>query len=183
MRTFDSWQADVLKAYSLGESAAWVVGDLLNEGESLFGDDYAQVISESGINGINPQTAANRKSVAGYYPKELRRNLTFSHHAAAMGKGLAIDDSLALLDTALSQDWSRDKVADARRALQGIKNVESTPRTPVLRLKLADPADPLGMAWDVYAFIRDHDEEGILPDFIKELTRLGESDDVRQPQP
>jgi hypothetical protein len=67
---------------ALGRAEAgiiWLVGDYLNIGEKVYGDDFYQVADAVGL---APQTLTNRRSICDRVPRSRRRlGLTFSHHA------------------------------------------------------------------------------------------------------
>lgn len=63
----------------LKSASSFWVGDLLNAGEALYGEQYAQV---EAVLGIGHQTLLNLQSVCRRVPKSVRRpNVTFSAHA------------------------------------------------------------------------------------------------------
>lgn len=63
----------------LKSASSFWVGDLLNAGETLYGEQYAQV---EAVLGISHQTLLNLQSVCRRVPKTVRRErVTFSAHA------------------------------------------------------------------------------------------------------
>ena len=63
----------------LKSASSFWVGDLLNAGEALYGEQYAQV---EAVLGISHQTLLNLQSVCRRVPKSIRRSdVTFSVHA------------------------------------------------------------------------------------------------------
>lgn len=64
----------------INRSCAWWVGDLIVQGEKIFGD--AEVANIDEVLGLAPQTIANRASVAKHIPPSKRRaGIAFGTHA------------------------------------------------------------------------------------------------------
>jgi hypothetical protein len=85
--SFQEWwdAAWTLKQFQdkIETSIAWCWGDLLNEGESRYGESYSQAME---LTGRDYQTVANWKWVAGQYPKDERelQGLKFTHYLKAL---------------------------------------------------------------------------------------------------
>jgi len=103
---------------TLGRAYPWWVGDFLNYGEDVFGEDFAQI--EASLP-HSEQTLANYKSVAKHVPRTRRRkSLSYSVHADVAYFEPAERDRW--LDKAEDQGWKRDQM---RAALKEAKALES----------------------------------------------------------
>lgn len=76
--TFDEWEMAVYNFSRLGSCWQWWLGDILNRGEELFGEKYAQAMES---------TTMSYKSLANvcyvskrFRPEERRESLSWSHH-------------------------------------------------------------------------------------------------------
>jgi hypothetical protein len=107
----------------LGQSYCWWVGDFLNYGEEVFGDDFYQI--EDSIN-LHPQTQANYKSIAKHIPRSRRRGpLKFSTHAEVAY--LEPKEREHWLDEAVRNRWTRQQLRDARADAKAGRDTKSGP--------------------------------------------------------
>lgn len=97
----------------IGRAYPWMVGDLVNAGHDVFGEEFSQI---EDVLPHSPQTIANYSSVARYIPRDRRRKtLSFSvHEAVAYLEPRAREK---LLDMAERYDWKRDDMREAKREL------------------------------------------------------------------
>lgn len=112
----------------------WAIGDFLVEAErrakaeekltgkksTLLRNAY---IEASNLCDYEKQTLYNAKNVCKFYPREVRRSVSFRHHQEAM-KDLAKQPEVALefLDTAVEQKLStREMRSDIRQTLKMVK--------------------------------------------------------------
>jgi hypothetical protein len=112
--SFQEWwdAAWTLKQFQdkIETSIAWCWGDLLNEGESRYGESYSQAME---LTGRDYQTVANWKWVSGKYPQKQRglSGLRFKHYE----KALRIKDPVERWNVLLyaSENSIRGKAFDA----------------------------------------------------------------------
>lgn len=107
------WNLGVLLG-GLGRGYPWWVGDLLNIGEDVFGEEFAQIEAAFPH---EPQTLANYKSIAKHIPRTRRRGLHMT--VASEVAYLEPRDRDALIEQAVEEGWNRTKMRDARRAFRG----------------------------------------------------------------
>lgn len=98
----------------LGRGYPWWVGDFLNTGEDVFGEEFAQIEKAFPH---SPQTLANYKSVAKHVPKKRRRGLHMTVVSEVAYLPPAQRDEL--IAQAVAGDWKREEMREARRAMQG----------------------------------------------------------------
>jgi hypothetical protein len=99
----DQWLVLVRKTGRERSGAQWRLGDLLNYGESRYGEAYEREIETTGL---SYQTIANIKSIAAKVELSRRReNLSFAHHAEVASLSPADQDNF--LDLAQGRGWSR----------------------------------------------------------------------------
>lgn len=98
---------------SLGRAYPWWVGDLLNAGEDVFGEEFAQI---EALLPHSPQTCANYKSVAKHVPSSRRRGL----HMTVVSEVAYLEPRKRdeLIDQAVKGQWKREEMREARRAMQ-----------------------------------------------------------------
>jgi hypothetical protein len=95
----------------MGKAAQWWYGDWMLVGEQRFGEEYAQAVSETGL---DENTLLSAQYVASRFPPARRREvLSWSHHREVA----ALEPELAdkWLDRAEKESWSR---AELRRQLR-----------------------------------------------------------------
>ena len=93
---YAAWEVMVKQVLYVRAVLPWVLGDLLNYGESRYGEKYAQAIE---VTGHEYQTLANYASVCRRVPMERRQaELSFSHHALVASR--APEEQVQLLHTA-----------------------------------------------------------------------------------
>jgi len=77
--TYDEWQAMLKQAIHVRRVLPWIIGDLLNAGERIYGESYTQAVDALGM---EVQTLYNYASICAHVPSEMREpTLTFTHHA------------------------------------------------------------------------------------------------------
>ena len=107
---FDQYLAMATMFSELHKRTAWYIGDLLNYGEKMYGEKYAQA---EAVTGLNKTTLMNYASVCGQIPRSQRRpNLNFSIHAEVAY--LEPTERKEWLDKAAANDWKREDLRAAR---------------------------------------------------------------------
>lgn len=116
--TFEEWQAALKFAQRCASCSMWWIGDLLNAGESRYGETYAQAMESTGL---EYKTVANAKYVAEKVTLSRRRErLPFSHHAEVAA--FRPDKQSEWLAAAESQRWTREELRQAIRDSRGEKD-------------------------------------------------------------
>lgn len=135
--TYDDWEQALAFARKAESCAMWWVGDLLNYGETNYGDTYTQAMEASGL---EYQTVANAKYVAGQVEFSRRReNLSFSHHDAVAS--LPPKEQNRWLAKAERENWTRTELRARLRQekrLSALTDAGNFPGTGY-RVVLADP--------------------------------------------
>jgi len=106
----------------IGRGYPWWVGDFLNTGEDVFGEEFAQI--EASFPHA-PQTLANYKSIAKHVPSTRRRGLHMS--VVQPAAYLPPREREALLAQAAAEGWKREEMREARKALDMEKAGELPP--------------------------------------------------------
>lgn len=120
----------------VGRAYPWWVGDLLNEAEDEFGDDYAQLDE---FLPHSPQTLANYKSVAKHVPPSRRRKgLSYSVHAEVAY--LQPRERDEMLNEAVRNGWKREEMRGAMQHRRELAAVAESNSQPVV---LDPPPPPL----------------------------------------
>lgn len=98
----------------LGRGYPWWVGDFLNYGEQVFGQEFAQIEASFPH---SPQTLANYKSVALHVPSSRRCGL----HMTVISEVAYLEPKVRdeLISRAVAGKWKREEMREARRAMQG----------------------------------------------------------------
>lgn len=109
----------------LGRGYPWWVGDFLNTGEDVFGEEFAQIEASFPH---SPQTLANYKSVAKHVPELRRHGLHMTVISEVAYLPPAQRDEL--IAQAVAGGWKREEMREARRAMQGEPIGELPPPKP-----------------------------------------------------
>jgi hypothetical protein len=96
----------------IGAAYPWWVGDVLNAGERVFGEMFAQI---EAMLPHSPQTCANYKSVASRIVPDRRRELPYSIQADVAYLEPKIREEL--LDRAEREGWKRDQMRAAKKEI------------------------------------------------------------------
>ncbi len=99
------------KVHSLHRSTSWMLADLLNYGDSHYGDQFSQIVDNWGY---RPETLRNALYVAKRWPANRRNpNLSFAHHQCLT----ALDDDIAdtLLAAAVEKELSVAELRTLKR--------------------------------------------------------------------
>lgn len=153
--TWERYESICRFAGRLARASAWWVGDLINQGEALWGEKYAQAVD---LTGLSPDTLQNYSYVSRKIPFSSRRpDLSFGHHEA-VAKFLpqeqeqwldrAADEGLsrsqlreAIREDAAEEPRDRPQLVDAAKAVsaQAVKRGShySVPLEPMARLRAA----------------------------------------------
>jgi hypothetical protein len=94
----------------LHRTSAWLIGDLLNYGEKVYGETYAQAET---VTGLSRGTLMNYSSVCAHIPRSRRReNVPFSTHAEVAY--LEPEEQEKWLEQAAVHGWTKSELRDAR---------------------------------------------------------------------
>lgn len=125
----EQWEQTGDKLRAIARNIQWQWGDLLNYGESRYGEKYKRAVEKWGLN-LN--TAQQYARVARAFPPCNRLQVSWTHHHAVAG----VDDDTdrqKLLIAAMDDGWSVSRLKDE------IKN-RSKPRiVPLSERRLAVP--------------------------------------------
>lgn len=103
---FDDWRRTGHAISRVGKAVPWWIGDWANFGECRYGETYAQVISELGL---DYQTVSNYAWIARTYPVASRHEaLSWRHHFDAAG--LEEGERKVLLARAMSEGLTTREV-------------------------------------------------------------------------
>lgn len=106
--SFEDWQRLTQTLFQISRSNPWWIADSINKGEKLFGEMYAQAMSEQNL---DYQTLANFKWTASKVDKNIRRNkLSFAHHMAVAP--LNPSEQARYLKLAEDMGLTRDQLRD-----------------------------------------------------------------------
>jgi hypothetical protein len=131
--SYDEWENLGRAVGFIGNAWQWWVGDWLNVGEMLFGQDSANAVDDvkqtrmdlaQRITGKDPGTIANIASICNRVSKEVRRQeLDFTHHAKV--SPLDPEEQRHWLQLAIDNEWSTSDLAAAiKEAKQGTPEIE-----------------------------------------------------------
>ena len=109
---------------ALGRGYPWWVGDFLNAGEDVFGEEFAQIEARLPH---SPQTCANYKSVAKHIPPSRRLGLHLT--VAAEVAYLEPRERDKILEQAAREGWKREEMREAKKAAVGELPPASKPVT------------------------------------------------------
>jgi hypothetical protein len=115
--TFEEWQLETESWIAVDDVTPIVIGDLLNWGEELFPERYAQVVDPMRDH-YKPQTLSNYKSVMKAVPRSVRqKGLKYKHYEQV--RRLKRDEQRQLLKRAAKEGWSARQLGKEKRALLG----------------------------------------------------------------
>lgn len=147
--SFSQYEALFVMFGQLQDTSSWVIGDLLNYGERVYGETYAQAAS---LTGLNPQTLMNYASVCSRIPRSRRKStLKFGTHALVAY--MDPQDQIRWLDLAESQGMTRSQLRQAIEDEKALKNPQPAPTAvPDLPLEIDGgvvPRDGAGNAVEI----------------------------------
>lgn len=145
--TYHEWEAEVEFWIQVNEVTPMILGDLLNYGEMLWPEEYAQVV-DAYRQRYKPQTLRNYKSVMARVAPEVRiPELGFGHYDAVAA--LPAPEQAEVLQlaakTGLSREETRDLVRERRhddpprRFSARVMRVGQEVRGSVVAIVLEDP--------------------------------------------
>lgn len=106
---YDQYEALASMFGQLHRTSQWLIGDLLNFGEKVYGETYAQAEE---LTGLAPQTLANYSSVCSRIPRSRRRSkVNFSLHAEVAS--MTPDEQKKWLKLSEENQWTRVQLRDA----------------------------------------------------------------------
>lgn len=109
---YDQYEALAAMFGQLHRTSAWLIGDLLNYGERVYGEKYAQAEAATGL---SKGTLMNMASVCSHIPRSRRRqSLPFSTHAEVAY--LEPQEQERWLKKAASEGWTKEELRAARKA-------------------------------------------------------------------
>jgi hypothetical protein len=122
---FEDWLVWTRQLMYVNKLTPFLIGDTLNYGEDMYGEEYAQVLGDFGL---SQQTIANYRSVCRRVPIELRHvdTLAFGHHDIVAS--LPAPEQERWLNTAEEQAMTREELRGSVREAQGILPFVSTAR-------------------------------------------------------
>lgn len=147
--SFAQFEALFLMTLEARDSMCWWLGDLINFGEKVYGETYAQAVE---ITGLTVHTLQQYASVCGRIPRSRRRpprRLSFSTHAAVAYESPGEQERW--LKLAEKNGWKRSQLREALSEAKGI----AAPDVEIL--------PPAG------AFPRENAELGELPDWPEHI--------------
>jgi hypothetical protein len=135
---YEDWESAIHQLIAAGASSSWLIGDGLAQGESWFGEDYAQAFDPEKLKRIDVDTLRNYQWVSENVAVVRRRtNLSWSHHQeiAAMKP----NEQEYWLNLAELNKWSRNEL---RREVKRDRDTK-----PELEKELALLQDPVVRKW------------------------------------
>lgn len=143
---YDRWEDLGRFLGNIDRRSRWWVGDWMNFGEAVYGEQAAQGVDVTTkdryneaerVTGLDRQTLMNIRSVCGRVPKERRRKeLGFWIHAEVAA--LEPDEQIWWLQHAITEGLSRQKLRQAIRASKGLPAPEQTPEPEAADPELAE---------------------------------------------
>jgi hypothetical protein len=128
--TWEQYEALAGMLGQLHRTAGWLIGDLLNFGEKVYGETYVQAAAATGL---AEQTLMNYASVCSRIPRARRRpSLPFSVHAEVAY--LEPDEQERWLSEAEQEGWTRSEL---RLAMKGEQPQDPEPEVEPEVLPLA----------------------------------------------
>ena len=112
--TFEEWQGETETWIALRAKSPEIIGDLLNYGEMMWKEKWAQVIDPFS-QAYKPQTLMNYKSVMNRVPQAVRNPGNVYNHYDAVAK-LPQDAQAKILKLAAEERWNTDEVRDYVKA-------------------------------------------------------------------
>lgn len=130
--TYDAWEALGRFLGSIDRRARWYIGDWLNFGEALYGEEAAQGVEATTadrysqaerVTGLDHGTLMNIRSVCSKVPRRNRRpELGFWIHSEVAK--LDVDEQPKWLDKAIKKSWTKNDLRDAVRTAKRGKDSE-----------------------------------------------------------
>lgn len=115
---WDQYEALATMFGQLHRTSAWLIGDLLNFGEKVYGESYVQAAERTGL---ATQTLMNYSSVCAHVPRSRRRaSLPFSVHAEVAYE--EPQEQERWLKLAHESGWTRADLREARRSERGVQD-------------------------------------------------------------
>jgi hypothetical protein len=114
--TYDQYEALFTMLGDIRDSACWLIGDLINYGEKVYGHTYAQAVH---LTGLNEHTLANYAWVCSNIPRSRRREpskLRFSVHSEVAF--LPPSEQEHWLKLAEKNGWKRARMREALAPLR-----------------------------------------------------------------
>ncbi len=133
---FEEWFVWAQQVLLVSRLNPWLVGDTLNYGEDMYGEQFAQVLEL----GLSDQTIQNYRSVCRRVPREVRRldALSFSHHEI-VGK-MEPEEQAYWLNLAAEEGYTRAEFRAATKGQELLTDMESGVDVPVSLRELAAQA-------------------------------------------
>lgn len=176
--TYEEWSETGRGLQRIGRSWQWWVGDWLNRGEQVFGEEYAQEID---LAEWSDATIRGAQWVADRVPPSRRRSaLSWSHHDAIAALEPAVQDRL--LDSAVANGWS---VARLREAVKAYKKELATPSKPegddLMPPEFGSPEDPdVDPVRDLQLALEEAEQEiERLHEQLDSLTKADKDEEIR----
>jgi len=133
--TYDQYDALLHWAGQLHESSCWIIGDLINYGEKVYGQTYAQAVEATGL---AEQTLTNYASVCGRIPRSRRRlGLKFGVHAEVAY--MAPKERDGWLKAAATNGWGRSRLREELAPLRAEVRAKESPAATLKDVEVLPP--------------------------------------------
>ena len=140
---FVEWERAGRQLFGLGNAVAWAVGDWLiyGSGRGAWGESYARAVD---LTKRSYGSLAQSGRVSRAFPVEARfKNLSWSHHQAALGVGP--EHRRSFLQRAEAEHWTRDDLRAAVREANAHPPTSTTLVAPDPDRARSGPANEPGM--------------------------------------
>lgn len=109
---YKQWAPAGLHLKRLDSWVRFAIGDWMNHGEAIYGEEYAQGVSDAGV---SPQVAIKLKGVSGAVPEKIRRldKLSFGHHELVAPAKYELKEKVMWLERAIENDWGVRTMSEA----------------------------------------------------------------------
>jgi hypothetical protein len=133
---FEEWFIWAQQVLLVSRLNPWLVGDTLNYGEDMYGEDFAQVFA----GGLSDQTVQNYRSVCRRVPREVRRvdALSFSHHEIVAK--MEPEEQAYWLNLAAEEGYTREELRASVKGQALLTDMEAGVEPPVSLRGLAAQA-------------------------------------------
>lgn len=146
--SYDTYESLARFLGSLGRSYCWWVGDLINWGEMVFGETYAQAV---GALGLSPGTCVNYAYTCRQVARSRRRpDVSFAHHRVVAP--MEPDGQREWLEKVAVNGWTRSQLSEALAEFRGV--IELQPIEIVDPLAVAESEDPPALRVKIMEVVR-----------------------------
>jgi hypothetical protein len=153
--SYAEWESIGAELFKVEAAWQWWVGDWINYGENKYGQTYEQALA---LTDKSFASLADAKSVAEKFESSRRRELSWSHHRAAMSLGQ--DEQDTILDQAEREGKPRSWVREKVKEIKGLTE-------PEVETTSDEPQDPDEV---VEAFKKSKNRIELLKKIVETLT-------------